>query len=91
MLAGKPIMVSSGEGGPSTVADVREFLRRFPCSDTLRILGHASEQVDEAPAKIIMTVGAEALPPHAIPYLALLAIEESSDFVPPTWAPTGSF
>jgi len=85
MLAGKPIMVSSGEGGPSTVADVREFLRRFPCCDTLRILGHASEQVDEAPAEIIMTIGAEALPPHAIPYLALLAIEESSDFVPPTW------
>jgi hypothetical protein len=85
MLAGKRIMVSSGKGGPSTVSQVREFLRRFQCSDTLRILGSASEQVDAAPQNIFMTIGDEAVPAHAIPYLALLAIEESSDIVPPTW------
>lgn len=82
MLAGKRIMVSSGKGGTSTVAQLRDFLRQFPCSDTLRILGSCAEQIDRAPDNIIMTIGEEAIPAHAIPYLALLAIEESSDVVP---------
>lgn len=85
MLAGKRIMVSSGRGGPSTVTELRDFLRRFQCSDILRILGAAGEQVEDAPDDIVMTIGNEAMPAHAIPYLALLAIEESSDLVPPTW------
>lgn len=85
MLAGKRIMVTSGKGGPSTVAQLRDFLRRHQCSDTLRILGSAGEQVDEAPDNITMTIGGEAVPAHAIPYLALLAIEESSDIMPQTW------
>jgi hypothetical protein len=89
MLAGKRIMVTSGKGGPSTVAQLRDFLRRFQCSDTLRILGSAGEQVDEAPDNIIMTIGGEAVPAHAIPYLALLAIEESSDVMPQRWGFSG--
>ena len=47
MLAGKRIMVTSGKGGPSTVPQLRDYLRRYQCSDTLRILGSAGEQVDE--------------------------------------------
>jgi len=85
ILAGKRIMVTSGKGGPCTVAQLRDYLRRYQCSDTLRILGSAGEQVDEAPDNIIMTIGDEAVPAHAIPYLALLAIEESSDIMPQTW------
>lgn len=84
ILAGKRMFVSDNSES-CTVAELRCFLSRFPVSDTLRLLGDVATQIASTEPNVFGTVGGVAVPLHAIPYLALLSIEESDDLQPPSW------
>lgn len=86
LVAGKRIFVTSGEGGTSTVAELRAFLRQHPTREMLRAIGQAAAQVERNPPNIIgLLDGKVPVPLAGLPYLALLSIEESSDVEEPLW------
>lgn len=90
LVAGKRIFVTSGEGGTSTVAELRALLRRYPTREMLRVIGQAAAQVERNPPNIIgLLDGKVPVPLAGLPYLALLSIEESDDLEVPCWGYCG--
>ncbi len=90
LVAGKRLFVTSGEGGPCTVAELRATLRAYPTREMLRAIGQAAVQVERNPPNIIgLLDGDVPVPLAALPYLALLSIEESNDVEDPRWGYSG--
>lgn len=89
LVAGKRIFVTSGEGGTSTVAELRAFLRRYPTREMLLVIGQAAAQVERNSPNISLLDGKVPVPLAGLPYLALLSIEESNDLAEPIWGYAG--
>lgn len=77
-IAGKRIFVTDGGGGPSTVDELRAYLRHFPTRELLRFIGLVAEQVEKPDSHGGILQGV-AVQSYCLPYLALLAIESSND------------
>lgn len=90
LVAGKRIFLTSGEGGTTTVPELRALLRRYPTREMLRAIGQAAAQVERNPPNIIgLLEGDVPVPLAGLPYLALLSIEESNDVADPLWGYAG--
>lgn len=76
-LAGKPVFTYPTMGRRTMPGDLRALLKKHPARHTLRQLGEIGGKQWASPHDGFR--GGAPIPPHAIPYLALLAIESSND------------